>query len=237
MLIVIGRVKCAAQHRAELVAAFERMQDASRREDGCLRYGFFAAVEDPLQFIAVEEWADRKALDRHFAQPHLREFAGRLAELASEAPEVAIHEIAETQPFPGRPGGSTSDGNEIVRATDAWSRGDFDGVIENWADDAVLDWSRSHGLDAGVYRGKDEIRAFFERLVEPFSELRAELLEDPTEVATGVWVVENVVYVRGRDGIEAQAKSTWLIRFRDGRQASLTLFQTRAEAVEAAARA
>ena len=26
----------------------ERMQDDSRREEGCLRYGFFAAVEDPL---------------------------------------------------------------------------------------------------------------------------------------------------------------------------------------------
>ena len=51
------------------------MQDDSRREEGCLRYGFFAAVEDPLSFVAVEEWADRAALDRHFAQPHLQEFA------------------------------------------------------------------------------------------------------------------------------------------------------------------
>ena len=47
------------------------MQDNSRREQGCLRYGFFAAVEDPLSFIAVEEWTDREALDEHFAQPHL----------------------------------------------------------------------------------------------------------------------------------------------------------------------
>ena len=103
MLLVIGRVQCSPERRDELVAQLEKMQDNSRREDGCLRYGFFAAVEDPQSFIAVEEWADRAALDRHFAQPHLHEFTGRLLELVSGRPEVAIHEIADTKPFPGGP--------------------------------------------------------------------------------------------------------------------------------------
>ena len=80
-------------------ALMEKMQDASRREKGCIRYGFFAAVEDPLGFIAVEEWADRETLDRHFAKPHLLEFASALLELVSEPPEVAIHEVAETSAF------------------------------------------------------------------------------------------------------------------------------------------
>ena len=101
MLLVIGRVRCAPEQRDRLVALLERMQDDSRREDGCLRYGFFAAVEDPLSFVAVEEWADRDALDRHFQQPHLHEFARSLGELVSERPEVAIHEIASTRPFGG----------------------------------------------------------------------------------------------------------------------------------------
>ena len=73
---------------------------AARR--GVCDYGFFAAVEDPLSFIAVEEWADREALDRHFAEPHLQEFTGRLLELISTTPEIAIHEVADTKPFPGR---------------------------------------------------------------------------------------------------------------------------------------
>ena len=102
MLLVIGRVKCAPEHRDELVAQFERMQNESRREPGCLRYGFFAAVEEPLSFVAVEEWADREALDRHFAQPHLQEFTRRLLELISTQPEIAIHQVADTKPFPGQ---------------------------------------------------------------------------------------------------------------------------------------
>ena len=101
MLLVIGRVRCDAANRDELVELFKTMQDNSRREEGCLRYGFFQAVEDPLSFVAVEEWADREALDRHFAQPHLHEFTRGLLERVSEPPEVAIHEIADTKPFPG----------------------------------------------------------------------------------------------------------------------------------------
>jgi quinol monooxygenase YgiN len=102
VLLVIGRVQCRPEQRDELVAQFERMQEDSRRESGCLRYGFFAAVEDPLSFVAVEEWADREALDRHFAEPHLHEFSRRLLELISSEPEIAIHEVADTKPFPGR---------------------------------------------------------------------------------------------------------------------------------------
>jgi quinol monooxygenase YgiN len=108
VIVVVGRVQCGAERRDELVAALTEMQDNSRREEGCIRYGFFAAVEDPLSFVAVEEWADREALDRHFAQPHLEEFGRRLLELVSERPEVAIHEIADTSPFPGR-GGQEND--------------------------------------------------------------------------------------------------------------------------------
>src|SRR3954468_23129474 len=101
MLLVIGRVQCSTEDRDELVALFEEMQENSRREEGCLRYGFFAAVEDPLSFVAVEEWADRDAVDRPFAQPHLHEVARGLLERVPQRPEVAIHEVADTKQFPG----------------------------------------------------------------------------------------------------------------------------------------
>ena len=101
MIVVIGRVRCEPEQRERLVALLERMQEDSRREEGCIRYGFFAAVEDPVSFIAVEEWADREALDRHFAQPHLHEFVAGLLEVVSERPEVAIHEIAQTGEYRG----------------------------------------------------------------------------------------------------------------------------------------
>jgi quinol monooxygenase YgiN len=105
VIVVIGRVRCEPDRRARLVALLERMQEDSRKEEGCLRYGFFAAVEDPHSFVAVEEWADRKALDKHFSQPHLHEFAAGLLEVVSGRPEVAIHEIAATGDYPGSAAG------------------------------------------------------------------------------------------------------------------------------------
>jgi hypothetical protein len=54
------------------------------------------------------------------------------------------------------------------------------------------------------------------------------------EVEDGLLIVENVAYLRGRDGIEVQAQSTLLITIRDGETASLTLYQTKQEALEAA---
>jgi ketosteroid isomerase-like protein len=122
----------------------------------------------------------------------------------------------------------------VRRGIDAFSRGDLDGVLKNFAPDAVVDWSNSLGFDAGVFRGHGEIRAFMERFHEGFNEIRVELLDDPLEVESGLVVVENVSYSHGRDGIVVQARSTFLITIRDGEQTSLTLYQTKQEALEAA---
>jgi ketosteroid isomerase-like protein len=124
---------------------------------------------------------------------------------------------------------------EIVRRnTSAYNRGDLDGFMEDWAPDAVVDWSRSRGIDGGVYRGHDEVRAFVQRFREAFDEVRIELVDDPVEVKDGLVFAENVTYLRGRDGIEVEARSAWLVTFRDGEQTSLTLYQTKREALEAA---
>ena len=123
----------------------------------------------------------------------------------------------------------------VRRSTDAYSHGDLDGTLETWAPDVVLDWSNSDGLDARVYRGHGEIRAFMERFLAAFEEARIELLDDPVQIEDGLIVAENVAYLRGRDGMQVQARSAWLIRFRDGETTSLTLYQTKQEALEAAA--
>ena len=123
---------------------------------------------------------------------------------------------------------------EIVRrSAEAFSRGALDEVLESWAHDAVLDWSNSRGLEAAVVRGRDGIRAYMERFLETFEEVRIEL-EDILEVDEGVVIAENLAHVRGRDGIETTARSAWLITLRSGQQTSLTLYQSKAEALEAA---
>lgn len=118
------------------------------------------------------------------------------------------------------------------RATEAYNRRDLDGVLKFWAPDAVLDWSNSRGFDARVFRGRAEIREFAERFVGTFDDVRIEL-DDPIVIEDDLLVVENVTFFRGRDGIETQARSAWVITFENGEQTSLTLYQTKQEALEA----
>ena len=122
---------------------------------------------------------------------------------------------------------------EIVRrATEAYSRGDLDEALASWSANAVLDWSNSRGLEAAVVRGRDEIRAYMEQFLEAFEEVRIEL-EDVFEADEGVVIVENLAYFRGRDGIEVTARSAWVITLQNGCQTSLTLYQSKADALKA----
>jgi quinol monooxygenase YgiN len=100
-VIVIGRVACRPDQREELISLLEGMQNRSRQEEGCLSYGFFEAIEAPNSFVAVEEWASREALDRHFAQSHLAEFAAKLPAAIDGIPSVELNEVAGVSPFPG----------------------------------------------------------------------------------------------------------------------------------------
>ncbi len=121
----------------------------------------------------------------------------------------------------------------VRRAFAEYNRDDVEGALEEWAPDAVWDWSNGHGFDAGVYRGRDEIRAFWQERQAAWEEIRLEIV-DLMEVDDNQVIVENVGYTRGRDGIEVEARSAWLIKFRDGKQTSLTLYQSKQEALQAA---
>ena len=81
--------------------------------------------------------------------------------------------------------------------------------------------------------GHREIRAHWQRLLAAFEEVRIEIV-DLREVKEGLLVAENVTHFRGRDGIEVQARSTFLITVRGGTTTSFTLYQTKQEALEAA---
>jgi ketosteroid isomerase-like protein len=122
----------------------------------------------------------------------------------------------------------------LVRATAAYNDRDVERMLDHWAPDAVLDWSRSEGPDARIYRGRAEIVEFARAFLDAWDMARIELIDGPVEVEPGVLVVENVTHLRGRAGIAVQARSAWLITISGGAQTSLTLFQTRKEALEAA---
>ena len=85
------------------MALLEDVQAAFRRDDGCLHYGYYTEITDPLSFLAVEEWRDQEALDAHLRQPHVARLIAALPDLGGGRPEIAAHRVAASGPLP-RPG-------------------------------------------------------------------------------------------------------------------------------------
>jgi quinol monooxygenase YgiN len=66
-------VKAGEEHRvAEL---FRSLQDASRKEPGCVTYIVQQHLEDPRNFLVYEQYKDEAALQAHRNSDHFKKYA------------------------------------------------------------------------------------------------------------------------------------------------------------------
>jgi ketosteroid isomerase-like protein len=122
---------------------------------------------------------------------------------------------------------------EIVRrGIAAYNRRDFEAIRALNAPVVELDWSASRGPEAGVYQGLEEVIGFYENFLGAWEEVDIEA-DDFIESGDAV-VVPNTARLRGRDGIETVARSTFVFELRGGRITRIRLYQETREALEAA---
>jgi quinol monooxygenase YgiN len=74
MLVINGTFEIDPDHRDAIVAAAIEVQQASRKEEGCLHYVWSADLEDPNRLHIAEKWVSQEALDHHFTLPHVAAF-------------------------------------------------------------------------------------------------------------------------------------------------------------------
>jgi ketosteroid isomerase-like protein len=121
---------------------------------------------------------------------------------------------------------------EIVRrGLEAWNRRDLTTWLASFDLDAEVDWSRSRGPLMGVYRGHAGLETFWEAWFSTFEQVQIEI-QGFTEVGSEV-VVANTGHVRGRQGIEVIARSSFVFTIGSGQITRMTMFQEQAEALEA----
>jgi ketosteroid isomerase-like protein len=119
----------------------------------------------------------------------------------------------------------------IRRALEARDEGDVDAMLESMTDDVVVDASR-RVLDPVVAEGHDGFRRFIAFLDEAWANQRIE----PEEfIDAGDDVVVPVrLTSRGRgSGVIVNARAAWVVTFRGDKVARLSVYQTRAEALQA----
>ena len=93
MILVIGSVLARPDGADEVARLAVEHCRRSRAEPGCIDHRVHRDVEEPLRFVFVERWADRAALDAHFAVPASGETVRALGALAAERPTIAVHEV------------------------------------------------------------------------------------------------------------------------------------------------
>ncbi|TMK41417.1 MAG: nuclear transport factor 2 family protein [Actinobacteria bacterium] len=121
---------------------------------------------------------------------------------------------------------------ELTRQViEAYNRRDIEAIRALNDPDVELDWSASRGFDAGVYRGIGAVLDFYDNFYDTFEAVTVEP-QRFIEAGDSV-VVPNSGRVRGREGIEAIARSALVFTFRDNRVARVCLYQETENALEA----
>jgi ketosteroid isomerase-like protein len=120
---------------------------------------------------------------------------------------------------------------QLIRAAiDAMNANDVDALLEMAAPGFEYDVSRAVGPFSGVY-SLDESARVWEEFAGAWESVRYEADEF---IESGEHVVTPFTnYLRGRDGIEVQARAAFVWTIRDGTIARLSFYQERAEALEA----
>jgi ketosteroid isomerase-like protein len=125
-----------------------------------------------------------------------------------------------------------SENAEVVRGMlEAWNRRDADAALDFLADDAVEDWSRSIGPMQGVFDGHAEIRDHWRLFWDVFASIQL-IPEEYIEAGHRV-VVPHLVEARSRGGVETRARGALVYEIEDGRLTRSTIYQDRADALEA----
>ncbi|MFZ5669165.1 MAG: putative quinol monooxygenase [Pseudomonadota bacterium] len=91
MLVVTGEIIARPETREALIRIGIEHVRRSRGEPGCISHDMHIDAENPMRLFFFERWADRAALEAHFAVPESIAFMRQVRDLSaggSRRPEI-----------------------------------------------------------------------------------------------------------------------------------------------------
>lgn len=79
-IYVVTYVEAAPASQGQVATLLKQVADASRKE-GAVRYEVLQRTTEPNQFVILEIWKDKAALDAHAGAPHAGQFREQVAPL------------------------------------------------------------------------------------------------------------------------------------------------------------
>jgi quinol monooxygenase YgiN len=92
-IVVVARIKAKQGCEKQLEESFRGMIAKVREEPGCEQYILHRALKDPTQFVFVEAYKDKEALDFHSKTPHMAELGKKLRELVESTSLDILSEV------------------------------------------------------------------------------------------------------------------------------------------------
>jgi quinol monooxygenase YgiN len=181
----VAYFEVAPASRTATIAALRQYRDASRKEDGYVRFDLLEQIGWPGHVVVVETWRDQKSLDSHAAAAPAKQFRSALQPLRTSgyderlykdfavgpaptaAPSGAVHVVAHVDIGPaGLPTASVllkqladssrkAAGNLRYDILQHAMRANHFTVVETWRDQAALD---GHAATDATRKFREEVQ-------------------------------------------------------------------------------
>ena len=90
-VLAITRIHGIAGRRDDLRTLMRETEERVASERGCRIYRFAVTLDDPDEYVHVQEWADEDAFEEHQRSPAFREYQRSLFDLLARPSDMEIH--------------------------------------------------------------------------------------------------------------------------------------------------
>ena len=103
-VLAITRIHGIAGRRNDLRALMQTTEALASEEPGCREYRFAALLDDPDEYLHVQEWEDEAAWDAHQTSAGFRAYQRNIFDLLARPSDMRIHRGGEAiTPTPSGP--------------------------------------------------------------------------------------------------------------------------------------
>jgi quinol monooxygenase YgiN len=95
-VIAIARIHGLAGRREALRELMRATEVRVAAEPGCRFYRFAATLEDPDEYVHVQEWGSDQAFAAHQRSPAFRDYQHALFDLLARPSDVQVHRAPQT---------------------------------------------------------------------------------------------------------------------------------------------
>jgi quinol monooxygenase YgiN len=95
MFLAFVKMNARPEKRKEILQTIQSIVAQMRKENGCVDSNFYQNAENENNFVLIEEWETRNALDDHLRSVRFTVLMGARS-LLSRPPEVTIHTVSQS---------------------------------------------------------------------------------------------------------------------------------------------